>query len=77
MVFYNSEPRVEMNIDEAVGIAVYAAKFFQLMNLCILEVERAMIFMCSTYVPFYIKLEELAVKGKYRMFCVSHAKRPS
>jgi hypothetical protein len=34
-----------------------------------LEVERAMIFMCSTYVPFEIKPEELAAKGReYGMF---------
>jgi rRNA maturation endonuclease Nob1 len=38
-----------------------------------LEVERAMIFMCSTYLPFEIKPEELAAKGKeYGMFwCIS------
>jgi rRNA maturation endonuclease Nob1 len=38
-----------------------------------LEVERAMIFMCSTYVPFEIKPEELAAKGReYGMFwCIS------
>jgi len=37
-----------------------------------------MIFMCSTYVPFEIKPEELAAKeGNMECSGASHAKRPS